>query len=268
MRSRAARALALAAALLCSGPQLGLGAGAVPSTARLPATTVDRPPPAARDTTAVLAGRVILARTGGPARAARVELLRRDRTTLTDSLGRFRFQGLAPGRDTLRVSRLGGRTRTRPVRLEAGAVTRVEVTVEPEVVELGGLEVTVEGPEATQLRRLAERIEKGVGSYITRDDLEEHEGRLSFAFRGVLGTRVAYAGRGGFRVLMTTGRGSCAPELFVNGIRQPGVPIDAYEPHEVAAIEIYESDLVPGRFRTIQARECGAVLIWTRSFVR
>lgn len=225
----------------------------------------------APDTTAALVGRVVLAETGAPARAVRVDLVGRDRTVLTDSLGRFRLSGLAPGADTLRVSTLGGRSATRPVALEPGAETRVEIALEPRVVDLGGLEVTVEGPRRTELGRLADRIEDGAGQYITRDELESHAGPLSFAFRGVLGARIDHVRGGDFRVRLRNyapgGRGYCPPEIFVDGSRTPGVPVDAFRPEEVAAIEVYAADRVPGEFRTFTSRDCGAVAIWTRGFV-
>lgn len=244
-----------------------LGLAAVPAGAA-PAFPVPSSPAVPADTTAVLTGRVVLTDVGAPAAAARVELAVRERSTVTDSLGRFRLEGLAPGADTLRVSTLEGRSERRAVRLEAGAETEVEVELDPRVVDVGGLEVTVEGPRRTELERLAGRIEEGAGQYITRDELAEHEGRLSGAFRGVLGTRVAYVPGGDFRVLLTAGRGECVPELFLNGTRQPGVPVNAYSPEEVAAVEVYEANLVPGEFRTARARSCGAILLWTRNFVR
>lgn len=285
MPPRAARGLPLAAACL-AWPALALAAASGgpgahgadagpfsrPGDRSLPPPGGGARPTARADTTAVLAGRVLLAESGAPAEAARVELVGQGRTALTDSLGRFRLEGLAPGGDSVRISRLDRPGRTRAVRLEAGAVTRIEVALEPRVVEIGGLRVTVEGRRPTELERLADRIDRGAGQYITHAELEDHEGRLSFAFRGLLGARVAFVRGGDFRVLLRDERvgrrGYCSPELFVDGNRQPGVPVDAYDPDEVAAIEVYTGHLVPGEFRTRRARGCGAVLIWTRGFVR
>lgn len=237
-------------------------------TRRAPASAAS----SAADTVATLVGRVLLADTGAPAEAARVELAGRDRTALTDSLGRFRLEGLAPGTDTLRVSTLEGRSTVRPVELVAGGEVTMEIALEPRVVDLGGLEVTVEGPRRTELGRLADRIEDGAGQYITRDELAEHGGRLSFAFRGILGANVEYVPRQGFRVRLRNsrpgGRGYCPPELFVDGSRAPGVEIDAYEPEEIAAIEVYTADVVPGEFKTPDSMDCGAVVMWTQGFVR
>lgn len=247
-----------------SGPGAAALAAACIACAAVPASA------SVGDTTAVLAGRVVLAASGAPTGDARVELVGQGHATITDSLGRFRLVGLEPGPDTLAVSRLGGQSAARPVRLEAGATTRVEVVLDPQVIDLGGFEVTVEGPPPTRLRRLADRIGGGAGEYITRDELDDHTGRLSFAFRRVVGTRVTYVGGGDFRVQLRRdfGRGYCSPELFVDGHRHRGVPVDAWEADEVAAVEVYTSTVVPGEFRTMRAMDCGAVLIWTRSFVQ
>lgn len=222
------------------------------------------------DTTAVLTGRVLLTDVAAPAEGARVEITGQGRTALTDSLGRFRLAGLEPGPDTLRVSTLEGRSATRAVALEAGAETEVEITLEPRVVDVGGLEVTVEGPRRTELRRLADRIDRGVGSYITREELEDAEGRLSRSFRRMLGVDVRYVSGGDFRVLMRRriGRGYCSPQLFVDGSPMPGVAVDAFHPDDVAAVEVYTSDVVPGEYRTTTTMECGAVLLWTLAFVQ
>lgn len=236
----------------------------------LPAILATTPAAAQQaDTTAVLVGRVVLADDAAPAAGARLELVGEGRTVLADSLGRFRLDGLEPGPDTLEVSTLEGRRASRPVELEAGRETEVRLALEPRVVDIGGIEVTVEGPRRTTLRRLADRIEQGVGEYITRDELEDHEGRLSFAFRRMIGVNVDYVPGGDFRVLMRRrmGRGYCSPQMFVDGSPQPGVPVDAYYPDELAAIEVYTGNEVPGEYRTQTARECGAVLIWTKRFV-
>lgn len=226
--------------------------------------------PSAVDTTATLVGRVTLATSGAPADDARVELLVRGHATVTDSLGRFRLEGLEAGDDTLAASRLGGQRTTLPVRIEPGGTTRVAVELEPRVFDLGGLEVTVEGPVPTRFRRLADRIERGVGQYVTRDELDEHAGRLSFAFRGMTGVQVTHGGGTDFRVQFRDPwtRGYCDPQLFVDGRPQPGVSVDAYDPDDVAVVEVYRADVVPGEFVTWESRGCGVVLLWTRSFVR
>lgn len=230
------------------------------------------PAPPAADTVTVLTGTVLLAESREPAEAARVELIAQGRTAITDSAGRFRIEALTPGPDTLRVSTLGGRDQAWPLRLEPGRVERVEVHLDPNVIELGGLEVTVEGRPPTELERLARRIDRGVGEYITRSELQEHEGRLSFAFRGMLGARVEFVSRADFRVLLRNygpgGRGYCPPQMFVDGRRQEGLAVDDFHPDDLAAVEVYTADVLPGEYRTSRASRCGAIAIWTVDFVR
>lgn len=79
--------------------------------------------------------------------AGRGALLEATRGVLSDSLGNYRFVGLAPGRYRLRISRAGYRPSSLGVELQGSADTRVSVglTVEPVVLE--AIEVTAEQPQ-------------------------------------------------------------------------------------------------------------------------
>lgn len=222
------------------------------------------------DSLAVLAGRVLHAESLRPVPDARVELADGGAADVTDRLGMFRFTGLDPGVDTLVVTALGGPSMRRPVRLDAGRTTRVEVTVAPDVIELEELEVTVEDDRVTsKIERLSERLDRNVGDLITRAQIDANAGRLSRAFRGVQAADVEYAGGGAFAVKLrsTFGRGSCDPQLFVNGFEAANLRVDDFVPVEVAAVEVYTADVLPADFMTPKARHCGAVVIWTRDFL-
>lgn len=265
--------LAALAAVPCSAsapPAPGPPSSGAPGAhdAARPASPASPAAPARPDTTAVLLGRVVLGESGTPAAGARIEVTGQERTAVTDDQGWFRLEGLAPGPDTVRVTTLPGRSRTRAVELEEGEATEVRIALEPRVVDVGGLEVTVEEGRRTELERLADRIDRGVGEYITRKELRDHHGRLSFAFRGMPGVDVRHTRGGDFRVLLTPGRGACAPQLFVNGSVREYLAVDAYEPEEIAVVEVYTANTVPSEYRTLDSMRCGVVVLWTRRFLR
>lgn len=226
---------------------------------------------AGADSSAVLLGRVVDAGSLEPLEGARVRLSGRDRSTVTNALGRFRIPGLRPGSDTLSISTLDGIDGAWAVRLQAGGTTRAELRVRSDVVEVEALEVTVEQGPPDRLDRLERRLGDRVGRVITRDQLAEHGGPLSFVFRGMAGVEVAPTRRGEFRVRLRRrmGRGYCRPELFLNG-RPSAVPtVDDLTDEELAAIEVFTVDVLPSEFSTTaRSRECGAIALWTRAFVQ
>ena len=82
-----------------------------------------------------LAGR-ITAMAGAPVEAASVELVESGSRAFSDALGRYRFRSVSPGRQTLRVTRVGYHERTLAVELEAGRAHEVDVELVELVLEL------------------------------------------------------------------------------------------------------------------------------------
>ena len=144
-----ARTLALAAFLTTAGACASATAGH--------ALLAQSPPPA--PAAAALSGEVLDAASGAPLAEATVTLrpLRASgeeaeaRTAVTDELGRYRFDGLAPGSYALEVGRLGFRGATLRVEIRAVRESRVAVGLELEPIVLEP--VSVIGPPSAPYDR-------------------------------------------------------------------------------------------------------------------
>lgn len=270
MRARFALALRLAPALFAL-----LACMPVP----FPALAQDRD---TADATAVLEGTVLAEGSGRPLATADVELLGQGRRTVADSLGRFQLAGLAPGRDTLRVGLLEFRSERIPVTIAPGGRHRVELVVAYPTATLEELVVEVASARAGRMRGFETRRRRGIGSFITREEIERRDPPyLSWMFWALPRVRVrdgrVLLDARGANLTLREGRsitgepirvlrdsGSCAPAIFVDGVKQgPLTRVDDFRPDEVAGIEIYASPFIPARFADFFNR-CGSIVIWTR----
>lgn len=227
-------------------------------------------PEARGDSTAVLYGVVREASTGRALAEAEVRVLGRGRTALTDSTGAYRIEGLAPGQDSVRVEYLNGRSRPEFVWLDRGGVTRLDLELRPEAVEVAELEVEVEGIQDRRMREIRERERRFPGQVITREELEEEAPmRTTDALRGLAGVQVRYVpprnrgpGTPSYVVLLRGGTGRCRPQLYLDGAPVTGMAVNEFEPEEIMALEVYQGGETPSRFKSM--RGCGAVAIWLR----
>lgn len=226
------------------------------------------------DSTAIVTGTVIETGSGRPLGGASVRLLSAGAEALTDSAGRFRFEDLAPGRDTLRVAYLGNATATGVLRLTPGRVTRVEVELDPFAVEVSELTVEVERRRNARMRGIHRRAERRPGSVLLREEIEEvGTVRLTDALRRMPGVRVRYvppryrgSTNGSAWVVLLRGpsgfRGRCRPSVYLNGAPVRGITVNEFDPEEVEAVEVYQGGTEPPEF--MDMRGCGAVAIWLR----
>ncbi|MFI5229763.1 MAG: carboxypeptidase regulatory-like domain-containing protein, partial [Gemmatimonadales bacterium] len=117
---RAAQAAAVAVAFLIALPQIGRAQQH-------------------RDSTGVVAGRVLDAATAEPRGGAGVAVIGTTRGAIADSVGRFVIPDLPAGQVTLRARLLGYKTVERVVAVAAGDTTRVDFRLETEATVLGAV---------------------------------------------------------------------------------------------------------------------------------
>ncbi|HEX5727503.1 MAG TPA: carboxypeptidase regulatory-like domain-containing protein [Longimicrobiaceae bacterium] len=98
--------------------------------------------PAAAQEASLVSGTVTDRGTGQPLARAQVEIAGTRARALTDSLGRFTFRGLRPGRHRAVVSRVGYQAVTQLWEL-AGSSLAVRVALDPAPVRLDGIEARV-----------------------------------------------------------------------------------------------------------------------------
>lgn len=225
------------------------------------------------DSTSVLYGTVREAETGRKLEGAEVRVLDRGRTTLTDSTGGYRIEGLEPGQDSVRVEYLQGESRAEFVWLSPGGVTRLDLELRPEAVEVAELQVEVEAIRDRRMREVREREKRFSGQVITREELEEEAPmRTTDALRGIPGVQVRYVpprrrgpGTDAYVVVLRGAAGfsgRCRPQIYLDGSPVTGISVNDFEPEEIMALEVYHGGEAPARFKSM--RGCGAVAIWLR----
>lgn len=219
-----------------------------------------------------LRGVVRGAETGEPVEAATVRLLGTEITATTGRGGAFKLEGVPPGRHRVVTEHLGTGSDTVNVDLAAGTPNLALFTLETDPVDLPGLRVEVErGPRSLRLAGFYERMARGVGAYVDREELERRD--LVWNLRLIPGVRVEQcfsrvAGRDPNCYTLRMGRGSfsaCSPEIYLDGSRLRGRAFTLLQHYrfQLEGIEVYKSGAAaPAQYRTNAA--CGVILAWTR----
>ena len=215
-----------------------------------------------------LSGRVVA--TGGAAIANAevmiVEPRTAERSTKADSAGRFEATLAGPSA-VLRVRGAGYVERTVYVKMEPDSHTStVTVELDPIVNKIDTVVVADSASDVqVKLRDFYARkaAVNGMAHFIDSVDIAKKKPRvLSEMLRPVPGIVLQPSPRIGNIVLV---RG-CAPLVWVDGVRMPGMQLDEVAaPDDVAAMEIYNSFTgIPSRYFDRTAT-CGTVLVWLKS---
>lgn len=223
-----------------------------------------------------LYGWVLVQGLGRPVSGALIELVVQRDSVVADSAGYYRIPGLGAGTDSIRVHYLDFHSRPTAIRIEAGAMTQVDLLLTYPTIEVDELVVEVE--RVRRRSRLAgydRRRKAGHGRYVTREDIELFRpNKLSDLLITTPGIRPVYFR--GRRFIRLRGRtfsdlaaggafaGTCQPVMFLNGARAPGLQVDDIFPEMVEGIEIYPGPYVPSVFSTLFT-SCGSIAIWTRN---
>ncbi|MFQ5679296.1 MAG: carboxypeptidase regulatory-like domain-containing protein [Gemmatimonadota bacterium] len=211
---------------------------------------------------AALVGTVTILGTQRPLPAALVRLLGRDVSTVTDSVGAFRFTGLEPGWDTVQVRYLSYDSQKVPVRLEAGRSVVVDVKVPYPAAVLKELEVEITDPRLAGFRK---RSQTSRGHYMNREQIVARRAvRMYQVFQRVPGT---WSLGSDVFLLIRGGMSLCQPYLYVDGRRRRFARMDDLRPRGIEAIEVYREPYTPKQFTDIY-NGCGSIVLWTRSGAR
>ncbi|MFQ5679258.1 MAG: carboxypeptidase regulatory-like domain-containing protein [Gemmatimonadota bacterium] len=251
-------------------------------------------PEGGRRGTATLLGVVRSAETGRPLQGARVSLPGLGVADVTDGHGAFRLPKLPAGRHRLAAAYLGFSSDTVLVELEPAGGAYVTLALQTDPIALPGLEVEVARPLSPKLVGFYDRMHKGLGDFISREDLEARD--VVSNFRRIPNVRVdqcvGFAGKlrvpNCFDVRLARGySGSgiglydqCKPVVYLDGHQlidfrttggkplYPGLNpfnvIQRYPRTMLEGIEVYRNAaLAPARYRTV-GDACGLVLVWTK----
>lgn len=219
-------------------------------------------------------GTVMDRTTGRPVVGAELTLLDEERSTRTDSLGRYAFAQVTPGVVRMRVRALGFPVEFMTFDLDERQFAERPIILVSAPQTLPSVDVRGDAP-ATDYRMVGfeRRRQRGRGQYLTEADLLRlGAGDIASAVKNLRGVTFECGdtpnggsfGRGGCFVRMARAPMRCLPEYVVDDMSMndfgPMTPMS-----DVIGIEVYTgpSD-VPGEYAGRNAG-CGVIVIWTRS---
>lgn len=208
---------------------------------------------------------------GAPIRDADVGIATLRRLTRTDEKGRFSLGKLPPGRVELSVRRLSYEPHQRRVLVVAGAQDSLRITLVAIPALLNPVNVTKgEIRHRENIEDFYRRMTGGVGQYIGREDIEKRWGGTpSDMIRTIPGVRLIRTATGGYGVRFpntSLGRFDCAPMIWIDGQRAPGMEIDGVTLADLEGIELYKGpSTTPLQFSQGQgSNNCGTIVMWSR----
>ncbi len=213
---------------------------------------------------AVLMGRVTQS-AGLAIAGAQVVVSGTPNLTRTDSLGRYRLDGLPSGTVEVVVRRIGFAEATQTVLLNQREPRRLDFTVsEAHVLAV----VKVVGKMENGLEKVGflERKLHGFGHFQAPDEIEQrHPFLFSDLLQVVPGFRIGH-GDGG-QTIESSRPGGCV-NFFIDTTRfdsaEPGEIDSQFSTHIVGAVETYASAVeTPAQFQ-VPGRACATVVMWTK----
>ena len=210
---------------------------------------------------------VVTASDGTPVAGVIVRSLSTDIETVTGPDGSFRVARVWPGLHVIRARKLGMLPEYIPLQIPTAFRVRLAVRMRSlgEVPQLAGVTIR----EDARLMGFYERRKRGVGIFLTRDDLEQkYIYEVSDALRGRRAVDLYRTSAVSDPVIVSRTRGgNCPLGILIDGQTIPWSDISLdrlVSVKNVRALEVYTAGRdVPLGF---QRREtgCGAVLVWTR----
>lgn len=207
---------------------------------------------------------------GTPVGNAEVRIVDLARATRTDTTGAFLIGQLPSRMHEVSIRRLGYQLQLLQVTLTGAGGDPIHVRLIAEPMLMPSVDIEATNPF---FKEFEARRSRGLGTFITRDQVAVHNSSYpSDAFRSLPGVRVVRVGGGmGIRIAAPTGlrrgtgAGECAPMIWVDGQKAPGMEIDDIRAGDVHGIEIYRgASTTPSQFVTAGVVQCGTIVVWTR----
>ena len=143
------------------------------------------------------------------------------------------------------------------------------IQLESEPIEMDGVEITARR-EDQYLKSVGffEREKRGLGYYIRREEIEKQSyNHVADILRSLPGITVQSRGMEQIVIFNRYMRHDLRPIIVVDGnvLDEYNLGyLDSLEPHHIAALEIYKSDLDAPKQYTGAYRAGGMIIIWTR----
>jgi len=198
--------------------------------------------------------------------------------TRTDTAGRFTVREVPAGTRQLEVMSIGMVAQSLAVDVLPGDTTRVSVGLR-RINQLEAVRITASAVQRRALRGIDERKRFAFGKIIDSTVIGGM-GTIVGALFSMPSVEVEHGRRSSdfWITLPGIGRGRCLALLYVDGVRQRGFRDDAASAYdilsslhtdEIAAIEVYpRAYSMPAEFMGSGGEQCGAVVVWTKQFIR
>lgn len=184
----------------------------------------------------------------------------------TNEAGRFQVPLDFPGRFYLTASRIGLKTVDAQVTLGEREMVELELRMAEEAIPLDPLVITARRVIRTgTLDEFYDRMERnrqrGVGHFITREDVENSPtANTTLLLGGVPGLFLEPVDQSGWEVRMRYMGESCSPLYYLDGLLTPADRLPPME--DIEGVEIYQ-----GRFEIVEGywpHECGMIFMWRK----
>jgi hypothetical protein len=226
--------------------------------------------PSAVSAQGTLRGVVVDSASRAPVAFADVTILALHMVTRADSQGHFSLSRLPQGRIELSVRRLGFQPQRETIVLSGGGNDSVLVVLvaQPEILSA----VAVSGGERRRRQMVEDfyvRRARGIGKFVTREDLEARHARLPTDVLNLPGISLLRTRYGISVRFMTTSnvRRDCAPNLWIDGQRAAGMELDEIPVDDIEGIELYNGpSTTPAQFwqGNLSNSACGTIVVWSR----
>ncbi|HEX5072485.1 MAG TPA: carboxypeptidase-like regulatory domain-containing protein [Gemmatimonadaceae bacterium] len=216
------------------------------------------------------AGRVrgrVMGATGRPISDATVTVWGTAVETVTNQSGEFALGNLPGGTHTLEARALGFAPSRQPVDIVSGTAGDAAVELTNLGIMLDTIRVVSQRVFTRGLADFERRKRMGFGRFFDEAEIGRRNPIvLTDLLRALSGVYVVPGQSGGDDVLMRGDRGTCRPDLVIDGVRHVN---DATFPvntlvwaSQLRAVEVYSrSTSVPMEFQSMTG--CGAIVVWT-----
>ena len=218
-----------------------------------------------------LRGVVVDSATRAPVAGADVSVPALRQLTRTDEQGKFTLDELPAGQIELAVRRVGYEPQRETIIATGGARDSVLIVLVAQPVALSGVAVSATARRQREgVLGFYDRRSRGVGAFVTREDLEARHARVPTDALNMPGVSVLHT-RYGTAVRFTTRstmRRDCPPTLWIDGQRASGMELDEIPVNDIEGIELYHGPSVtPAQFRQGNTTNttCGTIVVWSRT---
>jgi hypothetical protein len=221
--------------------------------------------------TGTLRGVVIDSATRAPVSGAEVSAAVLRQFARTDDHGQFTLDKLPAGELELSIRRVGYEPQRETILATGGPRDSVLIVLVAQPAVLSGVSVSAAARRQREgIKGFYTRRARGIGTFITREDLEARHARVPTDALNLPGIAVVHT-RYGTAVRFTTTsslRRNCTPTLWIDGQRAPRMELDDIPVDDIEGIELYHGPSVtPGEFwqGNQSNTACGTIVVWSRA---